>query len=157
MLPCRAAALKGLGNSRLEATDDTPADFAGAAQAFEEAVSLDPNDEELPGLAAGALKEVGKTQMAAGDDAEPDFRAAAATFAKAAAIDPRYPRPRTHHSHPGPFCSFENPSPICIVCPHSQTGVRAYSDEEAAALKAEAEEAAGIAPEAEPEPEEGGE
>ena len=33
----------------------------------------------------------------------------------------------------------------------------AYSDEEAAALKAEAEEAAGIAPEAEPEPEEGGE
>ena len=115
MLPCRAATLKGLGNSRLEATDETPADFAGAAEAFEEAVSLDPNDEELPGLAAGALKEVGKAQMAAGDDAEPDFRAAAATFAKAAAIDPRYPRPFTHAQPPRPFCSFENPPPICFL------------------------------------------
>ena len=117
MLPCRAATLKGLGNSRLEATDETPADFAGAAEAFEEAVSLDPNDEELPGLAAGALKEVGKAQMAAGDDAEPDFRAAAATFAKAAAIDPRYPRPRTHHSHPGPaaLLRIHRPFPALYV------------------------------------------
>ncbi len=116
MLPCRAATLKGLGNSRLEATDDTPADFAGAAQAFEEAVSLDPNDEELPGLAAGALKEVGKAQMAAGDGAEPDFRAAAATFAKAAAIDPRYPPPPPHA--PQVYAAlhlFDNPSPFAAL------------------------------------------